>query len=139
MDLRGYYVPTCLVPSRVNFTAGSLMNFAHRQYLLTRVYAPRLYLTALILLTLYPLGLIAAVISLLAGVLMRDITLGIAGCVSLVLVADLWSTLRLERWTTPVWMTLHALLAWRAAFGRVMNWRGIRYRLYAPQRVERLD
>jgi hypothetical protein len=102
-------------------------------------------------------------VSIAAGLLRDDITLLIAGCVSLVLVfpANQWraslrqlaarrsfsdevlsalrTTFLIERWTTPVWMTLHALLAWRAAFGRVMNWRGIRYRLYAPQRVVRLD
>lgn len=163
MDLRVYYVPSCLVPSRVNFTAASLVNFAHRQYLLTRVYAPRLYVTALVLLTLYPLGVLAACVSVGAGVVMNDITLLIAGSGAMVMVfianqwraslrqraagrsfsdeilADLRRTFLIERWTTPVWMTLHALLAWRAAFGRVMNWRGIRYRLYGPQRVERLD
>ncbi len=42
----------------------------------------------------------------------------------------------LDRWATPLWMGLHWLFIVRSAFGRVMVWRGIRYRVDAPQRVE---
>jgi hypothetical protein len=45
----------------------------------------------------------------------------------------------LDRWATWLWMSLHALLLARAALGRTIRWRGIRYRLHGPQRIERLD
>ncbi len=40
------FVPECLVPSFVQFNARSLFEFTARQFIITRVYAPKLWLTA---------------------------------------------------------------------------------------------
>ena len=164
LGLNIHLVPRCLVATPVNFNLASLVNFAHRQYLLTRVYAPKLFITGLLFTSLYVAGLVSAWAWLLAS-LWRDPTnphfawaaitiVTVFGanqvraalrrravCLALGqnVLAQLKTTLCWDRWATPVWMTLHWLLIVRSAFGRTMNWRSIRYRLFAPQRVERLD
>lgn len=156
---RVYFVPQCLVPATVDFSLASLVNFAHRQYLLTRVYAPLLFVAAFALTSLYVVGLA----SILAPLLVPSLHHAVPGAIiafSLAHLGDqvrstirgrivraalgedaasqLRTTLAYDRWATPLWMTLHWLLIIRAMFGNTMLWRGIRYRLYAPQRCERL-
>ncbi len=160
---RVYFVPWCLVATPVDFDLRGLINFAHRQYLLTRVYAPKLFLAALALTSLYVVGW-ASAWGGLSMALWRDPggrawwwPAGVMGVVFLAnqarasfrrraieralgrrdLVRLRW-TLWLDRWATPVWMTLHWLLILRSAMGRTMRWRGISYRLFAPQRVENI-
>ncbi|MCX5660060.1 MAG: glycosyltransferase [Planctomycetota bacterium] len=164
MGLRVYYVARCLVATPAKMTWPGLMNFAHRQYLLTRVYVPGLFMAGLGLTSIYVVGFFSAVASLAATLAMNCGSHAWAwptGVLALAFLADqvratqraqvvrlalgeqaferLRPTLRLDRWATPVWMTLHWLIIVRSAFGRVMNWRGIRYRLDGPQSVERLD
>ncbi len=165
---RVYFVPWCVVATPVDFDLRGLINFAHRQYLLTRVYAPKLFAAAAALMTLYVAGLVSAWVCLIAGltsdagggawgwgwgwpvgVLVTAFVLNqmratfrraaVARALGTEAMDGLRTTLRLDRWATPVWMTLHWLLIVRSAFGRTMNWRGIRYRLFDPQRVKRLD
>lgn len=169
LGLRLYFVPWCLVATPVDFTFAQMVNFAHRQYLLTRVYAPKLYAGAVLVTTGYVAGMAAT-----WGWLLRTVTVGPGWTVwewaalawlGLVLVAvftanqlramyrkrviqaafgrgvleQLQGVLRWDRWATPVWMTLHWLLILRSGVGRVMRWRGISYRLLGPQRVIRLS
>ncbi len=164
LGLRVYFVPRCLVATPVDFDWRGLVNFVHRQYLLTRVYAPRLFVMGLILPGLYAAGCFSAWGWVLVGVLSGakvSTWLWPACAIAAVFVANqlragfrqqavtqafgqpvlkkLGWTLQLDRWGTTLWMTLHGLLILRAAFGRNMRWRGITYRLWAPQRVKRLD
>lgn len=151
---RVYFVARCLVATPVVLDAASFLNFAHRQYLITRVYAPWLYVGGLSLTLLYTAGFISAAIMLLAR---RDPLAGAA--LLIVAVADqvraayrvrvvreafappapqrLRGALRLDRWGTPLWMAANLLLLLRAAAGRSMCWRGIRYTLDGPNQVLR--
>jgi len=164
LGLRVYFVPQCLVTSPVDFSLASLVNFAQRQYLLTRVYAPLLFLGSLLVHTLYVTGFVSALgaaIWALADCQHRMPVLIAAGAALLLneifnhlrstqrslvvrqafgeeVAQKLRPTLRFDRWLTCMWMTLHLLLVIRGLLGSTMNWRGIRYRLYAPQRVTRL-
>lgn len=61
IGLRTYFVPQCLVATPVDFTLKSLVNFAHRQYLLTRVYAPLLFVGSLFVHSLYFFAAISCV------------------------------------------------------------------------------
>lgn len=162
LGLRVYFVPGCLVASPVRFDGRGLVNFVHRQYLLTRVYAPFLFAAALTFTSLYVAGavstLVYLVISLLsgrAGLLWPVGVLALAGAgdqlrayyrrqaidqaFGYVGLARLRATLTLDRWATPLWMTAHWLLILRSAFGRTMRWRGILYRLDGPQKCRRLE
>ncbi len=159
---RVYFVPQCLVATPVAFHFKSMVNFAHRQYLLTRVYAPKLYALAIAFTSFYLAGLVSAWGWLVAGLWRGGAGAWLcpAGAIVAVFVANqlrsgyrrrvvekafgpdtltrLKTTLRWDRWATPLWMTLHWLLIVRSGFGRTMKWRGIRYCLYTPQRCVRL-
>jgi hypothetical protein len=156
--------PRCLVRSEVSFRAGELFRFAHRQYLITRVYAPRIYALALLFTWGYVAAAATAWVHLLAGVAGTGSAWGWiwpaaailavavfnqlravrrAQCVALAFgpgaVEELRRALFLDRWATTAWMALHGVLALQPLFRRVVRWRGIRYRLLAPDRVERLE
>ncbi|MFA9476844.1 glycosyltransferase [Phycisphaerales bacterium AB-hyl4] len=162
---RVYFVPRCLIASPVNFSRDELINFAHRQYLITRVYAPWLYVGAVTLPLLYILSFVTAWAAVAAGLLnvewlQPETWWAAVGAIVTVTVANhiratyrkrvvryafgqamadrLRSTLRLDRWATVVWMTLHWLLIIRAGVGRTMRWRGIAYEIRGPQNVRRL-
>lgn len=159
LGLRVYFTHHCLVPSTVDFSFASLCNFAHRQYLLTRVYVPRLFVAVLAILTLYVAGLVTAVAWLALhgrdGWVWPTAALGVVAAANQARAAyrravvrraldesvahQLRGTLRLDRWCTTGVMIAHWLLVLRACFGRTMRWRGIRYHLAGPQRVRRLD
>jgi hypothetical protein len=51
---------------------------------------------------------------------------------------DLHAVLTLDRWATPLWMLAHLAVVLSASVGRTIRWRGVGYRLEAPQRVRRL-
>ena len=163
LGLRVYYVPQCLVATPVDFDLSGLINFGHRQYLLTRVYAPKLFVAALAITTLYVLAwntawwwlttelwnhpasgawvwpagvlVISTLTDLARASLRQKVT---AEAFDQQTITQLQPTIHLDRFATPQWMTLHWLLILRSVFGRTMRWRGITYRLYGPQRVERI-
>lgn len=159
-NLKVAFAPACLVATPVSLNLAELVNFAHRQYLLTRVYVPWLYKAALVIAGLYVAGLITSVAWLLAAVITGCHALAapvlvtwavvfagdqarasfrrraIAAAFGEDMARSLRVTLRIDRWLTPLWMTLHFLLMLRAGVGRTMVWRGRRYRLRGPNDIE---
>ncbi len=155
LNMRLYFPSRAMVATPVDFDRASFFNFAYRQYVITRVYAPRLFAFALANLTLYVAAMFSAVTALFIG----DWRVA-AGVIAAVCVADqvrstfrrrvilaalgndalqkLRATLCIDRWLTPLWMTLHWLIVLRACFGNILNWRGNRYRLRGPDRVEKI-
>lgn len=157
------YQPQCLVRSTVSFGPAELFRFAHRQYLITRVYAPGIYALALVFTWGYVLAAVTAWVQLLLGLsedgpvwgslLPAIAILAVAaanqvraslrakcvrfafGCEAL---RQLGRPLLLDRWATTAWMALHGVFALQPLFSRVVRWRGVQYRLLAPDRVERL-
>ena len=164
LKLRISFAPQCLVASPVQFTGLEFFEFARRQYRITRVYAATLYLTALALTSLYVAGFVSAAAFLIASWTTGQ-PLGRwwppAACMLAVFITNqlrsslrasvvehaygpdvrrqLTVTLRLDRWATTFWMTLHWLVVLSALAGRTITWRGNRYRMRAPQRVEQLN
>jgi hypothetical protein len=55
------------------------------------------------------------------------------------MVHTLRSALRIDRWLTPVWMSVHWLVVVAALWGNRFTWRSIRYQLRGPRDVERFD
>lgn len=160
---RVYFVPRCLVPSPVHFTLPSLINFARRQYLITRIHAPRVYFGGLFVTTLYVAGLSSALIALIASLIQQPADnrwlwpaaamlvvfaanhvrayyrrLAIEQAFTPAVAEQLRSTLTLDRWATSLWMTANWLLMLTALVGRTINWRGNIYRMLGPQRVQKL-
>lgn len=156
---RVYFVPECLVASPVDYDRRELFNFAYRQYLITRIHAPLVFIGAILVNALYLVGLLSALALLITQMNVHGARIA-TGAIITVFIADqvragyrrhvvrltlgqqavdqLKPTLRLERWTTPLWMGINLLLLTRAAFGRIITWRGVRYRIDGPQKIQKL-
>jgi ceramide glucosyltransferase len=159
LDRRVYFVPECLVASPVDYDFKGLYNFAYRQYVITRIHAPKVFIAALFINALYFLGLAAAATILIKHPT-RDHTRFAIGVFILVFLANqlratyrqrvvkrtlgqeiftkLKPTFTLERWTTPLWLGINLLLLLRATVGKTISWRNIRYRINGPQDIQRL-
>jgi len=160
LDRRVYFVPECLVASPVDYDFAGLSNFAFRQYVITRIHAPSVFVAALFINALYFLGMAAAIATLIRAESIHHtriatgifITVFIANqirasyrkrVVQLTLGEDtaqaLQPTFTLERWTTPIWFGVNLLMLLRASVGRTISWRNIRYRIDGPQKIQRLN
>ena len=165
LGLRVYFVSHCLVATPVSFTKASFLNFAHRQYLITRIYSPKLYAAALTITSLSVLGYITSWAYMIANLLIDpaswDRSVWPAAAIAIVFTANqiraLWrrrtivaafgqdmlaklkTPLRIDRWATCFYMTLHFLLIARAMFGSTMDWRGYHYRLYKDGSCKRIN
>jgi len=156
LGLRVYMPNRALVPSPVDFTLGSFLNFAYRQYVITRVYVPLLFYAVLGVLTLYVAGFAAACYALftpmrwwavtamavvflanqLRASMRSDIIDKVLGPQAF---SDLRRAMFIDRFMTTACMTLNWLLVLRACFGSTFDWRGKKYRLAGPQNVTRFD
>lgn len=165
LGLRIYFVRSCLVATPASFDWAGLVNFAHRQYLLTRVYAPKLYYGTLLMVGFYVLANLSAIAGFF-WLLFRDPLAWYYWAIPLfaMLMVGFWNQMRasqrkasaalalgpavasrlalpfsLDRWLTWFWMGVNLVLILRAFTGRGMLWRGIFYRLKGPQDVERMN
>jgi ceramide glucosyltransferase len=159
LDKRVYFVPECLVASPVDYDFKGLCNFAYRQYVITRIHAPLVFAAAVLINSLYFLGLASATTLLILQQTPHHTRFAI-GVFVLVFIANqvrasyrrkvvratlgqrvadqLRSTFTLERWATPIWMGINLLLLLSATVGKTIAWRNIRYRINGPQDIERL-
>ena len=164
MGLLIRFIPQCLVPSRVALDRAGMVQFVRRQYLITRVYDPWLFLGAVAVLSLYAAGFLSALAAAVAWACTepgsgrwlwpvgawalsglgnalrahyrrRIVRHALGDAVE----RDLHAVLALDRWATPLWMLAHLAVVLSAGVGRTIAWRGVRYRLDAPQRVRRLE
>ncbi len=157
------YVPRCLAATPVDFTLRSLWTFARRQYLITRIYVPSIFWFSFSMVTLWLIGLAAAVSAVIIGLhreaawqwaaplgamiavfLLNQLraryrTATIRAAFGQEMVERLRTTLLIDRWLTPVWMLLHWLIILSALLGNRFTWRGYRYQLDGPRNVRRLE
>jgi ceramide glucosyltransferase len=160
---RIYFRHDCLVATPTAFTWRGLFEFGRRQYVITRTHAPWLYLGALGLTSLHVLGLawtvgsLAWLLATQAGRLIWLVPLASLVTASIAhrqrasfrervirlafgeaTVERLRGTLKVERYATPFYMTVHWLVVLSAMCGRTITWRGNRYRIRGPQDIEKL-
>ena len=163
LNLRVYFVPQCLVASSVAMDCSGFYQFGRRQYLITRVYAPFLYIAALMATGLYVAGCLTSMIYLMQCLILGAGWLSCWFPVSAMVMVlscnqirsslrarivrvsfgtdihdQLKRTLMMDRWLTPVWMTVHFSVILTALLGRTLCWRNVRYRLNGPQQIQRL-
>ncbi len=152
---RVYFLPFCLVSSPVQFTWRSLWRFARRQYVITRMHAPWLWLAAAGGTGLYTAACLSAVAALalgvgwaapvIAAVYAMDVMRGrmrglmVKQVLGEATAARLTQALRLDRYATPLWMALHLVLVLGSAIGRRIEWAGLTYLLRGPQQVQILE
>jgi ceramide glucosyltransferase len=164
LGLRVRFVKRCLAPTPVQFSFLSFATFARRQYLITRIYAPKMYYAALGLLTFWLIGFATTWTHLVLSIIHDSQSYWwalssfavVSAFVSHQLRAtqrqkivklafhqkvckSLTTALRMDRWLTPVCMLTHWIVVVAALWGNRFTWRGIRYQLRGPQDVQRFD
>ncbi len=151
------FEPGCLVPSPVRCTWRSVAEFARRQYLITRVYAPRLWWTALLggllFTTTFWGGLICGAARWLAGqgagpffvpplllYAIGAVRAGLRQSTAAVRLAEWRESLRAPAWfdilAHPIITLANVGFLLSAAVGREITWRGIRYRLVSARETQ---
>ena len=153
------FVHHCLVPSGIDLSMGPLFEFGRRQYLITRVHDPLLYVKAVCLAGGYLLAVAGAWVG---GVLAwytgyTGVALCAAGAIGFVFVANqyratlrrravsaafgptmahhLRRTLAVDRLGTTLVAAVNLLLLLTALSSRRITWRGVNYELRGPQDV----
>ncbi len=150
------FVPECLVPSPVEMSASNFFEFTNRQLIITRVYSPKLWMTAALGHVFYCvvllLGSALFVSNWAAGlpgfqiVLLALIPVILSagrGVLRLAAVLDLLPEWRQELLTYGwAWTLLAPLVPFVylyntivAALTRTITWRGIRYELISPRQT----
>jgi hypothetical protein len=154
--LRIAFLPECLVPSPCAFAAGTFFEFTNRQMIITRVYAPKLWLTAMLGYLFYCAAILMGIASwavssmigfpslqflVLASIppIFAAVRGGLRLVAALELLPEIRGRLLSEGW---VWVLLAPLVPFiylynslAAALTRKVTWRGIRYELLSPFRT----
>ena len=154
--LRIVFAPECLVPSACTFSMRTFLEFTNRQLVITRIYARKLWFTALVGHLFYCatilMGVAAWVISAVMGLpgmqflvlsLIPPVFAAARGTLRLVAVLELLPELReqllKEGWVwvllAPVVPFVYLYNSLAAIFTRKISWRGIRYELVSPSRT----
>jgi ceramide glucosyltransferase len=150
------FLPECLVPSPVELKAADFFEFTNRQLIITRVYSPKLWITAALGHMFYCAAVLVGL-----GLFFADWATGLPGLQILtltllpVILAATRGTLRLAAVldVLPEWRETLLAYGWAwtllaplvpfvflynslvAAFSRKITWRGIRYELISPQKT----
>lgn len=156
--LRTRFVPGCMIASYESTTWGRLWEFARRQFIITRVYAPGLWLFGLFGATLSVVGLWGGLGLAAWGLAGRPhfwveyVAVGAVflGCqifraivrqeLAKRLLPQDKAAIRRARWADWLgfwaWGILLLAVILASALGRTITWRGIRYRLNGPTKID---
>lgn len=152
--LKVAFVPACLVASYESTTWPGLFEFGRRQFLITRVSAPRTWWFGLLSVLYSTLGLWAtAALAIYAVINHSDNLLVFVAVPTLFLASQLARAMLRQKMVSKllkndlskmkaaiatdilmfwVWSPLLLLIILSSAFGRTITWRGIRYKLLGP-------
>lgn len=146
------YVRSVAAPSPVDFTWASLFEFGRRQYFQLRIYQPMLWWLAFLIPLVHLVSLATCATRLatgdywLAGYFVAAVALNLARTkVRRAYLSERFpdgEAAGLDRavngswWLDPVVNGVHLLIIASSAFGRVITWAGIRYRVTGPQQTE---
>ena len=150
--LRIAFAPGALAPSFERAGARAFFSWARRQLMITRVYRPRLWISALLAHIFYCGGMAASIAASIQGsrlaewALVAQLSPGMLKGLNRAILAkaalpehEAW--FRRHSWVHAMWVPL-ATWVWLAvllasAFGDAIVWRGNRYRLKRPQSAPR--
>lgn len=152
---RLYFVMRLLIPSPARYDWRSLLAFGRRQYLITRIHAPVIWLIGLIGSVIYlgamlgAIGTIAAantgwgwaMLAILFVHLLDQLRASRRTAISRALFDQptclaLRGAARLDRWATPLVMLVHLAMILASALGRTIHWAGVTYRLHGRQNIQ---
>ncbi len=159
--LRTYFAPACVVASYVSTTWSALWEFARRQFIITRIYAPAMWLFGLCGAVLSVAGLWGGLALSVWAISARPVFwIGYMALFGVFLVCQIvraalrqrmasrllpddQSAMRSARWADWLgfwaWCILLLVVIAASAVGRTITWRGIRYRIHSPTEIEILD
>jgi cellulose synthase/poly-beta-1,6-N-acetylglucosamine synthase-like glycosyltransferase len=151
------FIPSAIVASYEKITWRNLFEFARRQFLITRVFMPSAWIFALISSLYAVIGLFGslaiAIYSIVAGLPNRGFYLAVP--IIFVFCQFVNSLLRFfiikkrlkenfkkmrttivaDFLTSPFYTIVLLICVLSSAFGRVINWRGVRYKLVSPAKT----
>jgi cellulose synthase/poly-beta-1,6-N-acetylglucosamine synthase-like glycosyltransferase len=151
------FIPECLVPTLRDADAKSLLNFTNRQIIITRVYAPKVWLAGASSHLLYCASLILGAAAIIQAISIGQLWLTFALLVVLIMllaaikgilrwlaVIELLPTYKIKlqtyawAWTVlaPLVPFLYAINFAVSAFSRRIKWRGIRYNLRSASQTD---
>jgi ceramide glucosyltransferase len=141
-----------LVPALASYSWTDAIVFGRRQYLFTRTHAPRLWIVAAAATTIPLLGWATALPLALMGSKLAIGTIVIAYALDYTrarlrerIPRNLWGVDShprikwLDRWATPAWLALHAVVIWSTLFGRTIRWAGRTYRIDTKRRLQQKE
>jgi len=158
--LKVFFVPACFVASYEEFDMPRFFEFVRRQFILTRVTTPGVWLFGLtaclysvfalwgfLVIALYlrhtgaqnwQIFLLMACLSLSGQIFTASLR---QNMISEIFPAD-WPRLKMtaiaDIFAAPVWSFLMLVCILSSSFGRTIQWRGVRYKLTGPTTAERI-
>jgi ceramide glucosyltransferase len=151
------FIPACLVASREVTTWRELFEFARRQFMITRVSAPKTWWFGLLSSLYSVLGIwAAAALAIYAGVTQNEHLFLFAAVPVVFFVSQFIRAILRQRMAAKLlsherrkmraasaadilgfwlWSILMLILIISSAFGRTIRWRGIRYKLLGPTEI----
>jgi|GEM_PF-303811 len=144
------FVRSLILPTTVDFTWSSMIEFGRRQYTQVKFFSPILYTCTNLLVGLYALGLLSAIAGIVYGYFWAWAPIAAAYVIDqfravarqriyFSLFQDdtirwrLSSTAWLEHMLTPAWMLLHWAIIVSTWFKHRITWAGIQYRILSPE------
>jgi cellulose synthase/poly-beta-1,6-N-acetylglucosamine synthase-like glycosyltransferase len=137
-----------LVPGPVSFSWKDAIAFGRRQYLFVRMHAPLQWVMAAGATTLPLIGWAVALPLAFGGdgyaigaIVSANVLDQVRATLRQRVPRKLWGTsitgrtAWLDRWGTPAYLLVHAVVVWSTLFGRSITWAGRTYRLDGRQRV----
>ena len=147
------YVRNLVRPTQVDFTLKSFFEFARRQYLQVKFFAPILYFGGNLILAVYFWGFVSIVAAIAMGHLWAWLPLIVATLLDQIRATTRESIYRhlfghdksiyrpiartgwLEHFLTPVYMALHGLIVFSTWFMNKVEWGGVRYQVEGVNRT----
>lgn len=147
------FVRSLILPTDIDFTWKTFLEFAKRQYTQVKIFSPILYTGVNLLLGLYLIGLISVLAAIAYGYFPAWIPLAAAYVIdqiraiarqqvvlslfpSDVIRRRLFSLSWLEHMLTPVWMVLHWTIVASTWTQRNIVWAGIHYEILSKEKTK---
>ena len=152
--------PACLVASYEKTTLSKLFEFGRRQFMITRIMTPWVWLFALLSIVFANIGLWGGLVMSIVAfkndftwryfILSLPIVMAIGQLLRAVLRQRLaWKLFETERESLKATIVCDILFAWfysilmlvilvTSIFGRTITWRGIKYRMHGPLHTEKV-
>lgn len=141
------YIRNLVRPTEIDFSWSRFFEFARRQYLQVKVFAPILYFAGNLILAIYFWGFVSIVVAITMGYLWAWVPLIIATILDQIramtresiyrrlfgstpeVYRRISATIYIEHMLTPIYMSLHGLIVMSTWFMNKVEWGGVKYQV----------